>query len=176
MWQPMMEIRLTRGREILLLLAISTPAIFSACVSVTLGKDKNKRADDIHYKAPSTPFKEMEVKGADEAWQNKSNGNTISFLSTCNDAADPSLEAVQGDLLSALDDLHVLSSERQTFNSRLALATEAEGFVDGVRTRLATLVFKKNNCIYALSYVGVDKTFADDRSRFHEFVKTFEAP
>ncbi len=172
----MVELKLTSGRVIPFFLALSAPAIFCACVSVTLGKDKSKRASDIQFKAPSNPFKEMNVSGADEAWQNKSNGNMISFLSTCNDPADPSLEAVQGDLLSALDDLRVINSEKQTFNSRLALTTEAEGFIDGVRTRLETLVFKKNNCIYALSYVGVDKSFADDRGQFRDFVKTFEAP
>lgn len=147
-----------------------------ACVSVNVGGGKKtKRAEDVKFEPPPAPFKELSARDADSAWQNKRNGNTISYLSTCNDPADPPLESLQSEMLSALEDLRVLRSETRTYNAREALATEAEGMVDGIPTRIETMIFKKNDCIFTLSFVGLSKTFVEDQNRFHEFLNHFEA-
>jgi hypothetical protein len=52
----------------------------------------------------------------------------------------------------------------------------AAGKVDGVPTEIDLLAFKRNHCIYILSYVGVKKAFTEDRSAFTKFIEGFRAP
>ena len=159
-----------------LTLIVATAVALTACVSVNLGPKKGQRSDNVAYKAPAAPFVAIDARGADSAWQNAANGNTISYHSVCNDPTDPSLEDIQKELISALEEARVLRSASTRHDGREALSSETEGLVDGVATRLETLVFKKNNCIYTLTYVGVAKSFPDDLERFQEFLKSFEAP
>jgi hypothetical protein len=63
-----------------------------------------------------------------------------------------------------------------TFNGREALSNEVEGLVDGVRTRIHAVVFKKNNCLYTLSYIGVAPAYPKDHPHFDEFLRSFKAP
>jgi hypothetical protein len=158
------------------LLVIALGALFSGCVSVNIGGKKLEKSSDISFKAPTAPFTEFEAQGADSAWRNRKNGNSISFLSTCNDPTDPPLSTLQTEMLSTLDNVRVIRSETTSYNAREALSTEAEGMVEGIKTRLELLIFKKNQCIYTLSFVGVATRFGEDQDKFHEFLKTFEAP
>ena len=146
------------------------------CVSVNIGGKKGQKSEDVKYRAPSSPFQSLQSDGADHAWLNKSNGNSIAFHSSCNDPADPPLEAVQAEILSAFEDTKILKSENKTFNGREALNTEAEGAVDGVKTKTELMIFKKNSCVYSLSYVGVVKHFTEDQAKFRDFMASFEAP
>jgi len=155
---------------------IASLAFGSGCVSVNIGPGKTERSADVTFAAPSTPFEPIDGSKADGAWQNRKNGNTISFLSTCNDPADPTLEAVARELFTDLRDAKTITSETTTFNGREALLTEIEGRVDGVLTRIRALVFKKNACLYTLSYIGVARSFGEDRVGFDRFLKGFQAP
>jgi hypothetical protein len=56
------------------------------------------------------------------------------------------------------------------------LTTVAEGRVDGVLTRLELMLFKKNNCLYTLSYVALTKSFNDNREAYSKFSESFKAP
>ena len=57
-----------------------------------------------------------------------------------------------------------------------ALDTEAEARVEGVPTKIRTLVFKKNGCLYTLSLIGISKNFDKGIEPFETFVKGFQAP
>jgi hypothetical protein len=148
----------------------------SACVSVSVGGKKAHKASDVNYKSPSSPFSSIKSEGADQAWLNKNNGNTISYQSSCDDPADPPLDAIQSEILSVFGDVKVEKSDTISFNGREALSTVAQGVVDGVPTKTELLLFKKNDCTYTLSYVGVAKHFAEDQARFAQFVQSFGAP
>ena len=157
-------------------LAIFTVSIAVGCVSVNIGDKKIRRSEGVSYRGPTLPFKALDGRGADQAWKNVTNGNMISYLSTCNDPADPTIENVQTELLSAFDGIHVKKSAARPFNGRQALNTEAEGLIDGVKTRIELLVFKKNDCTYTLTYVGPAVRFDQDQPQFQSFVNSFEAP
>jgi hypothetical protein len=146
------------------------------CISVQMGPKKPEPARGVSFQAPGKPFVEISPPGADSAWQDKGSGNTISFSSTCHDSGDPSLDSIQSDLVGELDNPHILQSEHLTFNDRDALHSQVEGTVEGVKTRLELLVFKKNDCIYSLSYVAVSKSFATNQAQFKEFQTSFKAP
>jgi hypothetical protein len=146
------------------------------CVSVNLASQPSAKSGGVTYAEPGAPFARLESRRADGAWQNKKNGNTISYLSTCNDPADPPLESVARELTSSLDGPQVSRSSSEPFNGREALHFLVAGAVDGVKTEVEAIVFKRNHCIYSLSYVGVQKAFQADRARFQEFLDGFRAP
>ncbi len=166
--------RMQKRRSFISLLALCL--LISACVSVNIGPKKATRSEKVSFREPQSPFQALSGTKADHAWQNKGNGNSISYFSTCNDPSDPPLDAVQREMFSDIENQTVLKNEARNFNGREALMSEIEGLVDGVKTRIDLMVFKKNDCIYSISYVGVAKSFAQDMSAFTQFLENFRAP
>ncbi len=147
----------------------------TSCISVSI-TPKIGKSEHVSFKAPPKPFEHITSPGADEAWQDKSHGNLISFLTACKDPADPSLETIEKDLLSSFEDVKILNTDSSFFDGRESRKTQAQGKVDGISTKLELLVFKKNNCSYSLSYVAVEKNFDQDLPIFHQFLESFKAP
>ncbi|MES2854684.1 MAG: hypothetical protein V4692_02420, partial [Bdellovibrionota bacterium] len=77
-------------------------AVASGCVSVKLDTKTATKARDVKFQEPAAPFQELTNPAADKAWQNKDNGNTISYLSTCNEQSDPALEMVAREMTGDL--------------------------------------------------------------------------
>jgi hypothetical protein len=150
--------------------------MLQGCISVNLGPKGPSKSKNVIFQAPSAPFKQIKGSPADGAWQNPENGNSISYLSTCNEEADPSLDAATDEMISAFADTKPLSQKKFEFDGREALDTEAEARVEGVPTKIRTLVFKKNGCLYTLSLIGISKSFAKGEKPFDDFVKGFQAP
>ena len=149
----------------------------SACITVRLGKDADgKHAEGVHYVEPASPFQKDPRDEVDAAWKNPKNGNVISFLSDCSDKSDPPLDQVVQGTLSGLNNLHMDSQESPTVQGRAARRALASGTVDGVPSMIDLLVFKRNMCIYILSYVGVKKSFPENRAQFEQFLSGFVAP
>lgn len=154
-------------------------AIFfiTGCVTVNLGGgSEGKRAEGVALREPSNPFSKEKRGDVDGAWKNPSNGNVISYLSDCRDPSDPTLETIVQGVVAGLSELKYESNERRLFQSREALRVVASGKVDGVPSKTELLVFKRNQCIYILSYVGVQRAFEANRSDFEKFVEGFRAP
>jgi hypothetical protein len=148
----------------------------SGCVSVELPNSKTTSAKDVQWKAPGSPFKEIKATNADKTWLSSRTGNTISFLSECGNAADPSLQSLESESLSALGKITPISSRIYDFNGRAARNSVSSGEVDGVPVQLELLVFKKNGCNYTLSYGGVMKQYEAEHKIFEDFKQNFKAP
>lgn len=160
-------------KKIYLILALF---IFSsACVSVNLAP-KHVPAEKYEFKAPPEPFEELESDQIKKAWQNKTNGNSISIFSNCDDTSDPSLDYLQKELLSVLEDQVVEKKEKATFNQRASLTTTTQGKMDGVQVKMKTMTFKKNYCSFSLNYVGTIKRFDEDLQTFNKFINEFRVP
>jgi hypothetical protein len=149
--------------------------LLNSCISVSLSP-KITKSERVSFKAPPLPFESISSPEADQAWQDRKAGNLISFLTACKDQADPSLETIEKDLLSSVDSIKILKSESEFFDGRESHKTLAQGTVDGIPTKIQILVFKKNNCSYSLSYVGVEKSFDQDLPIFNKFLESFKAP
>ena len=159
-----------------ILILILPSLILSACISVNIGPKGAEKSKNVKVVAPAPPFKEVKGLKADGAWQNTNNGNSLSYLSTCHEQVDPTLEVATDEVISAFGETKQLSQKKLEFDGRDALDTEAEARVEGVPTKIRTLVFKKNGCLYTLSLIGLTKYFAKDVSSFESFVNGFEAP
>ena len=150
--------------------------LFCSCVSVGIDKPKVQHSSSVEFMAPSSPFEKFEAKNLDSAWKNSKNGNSISYLSDCNTENDPSHEAILDGIVASVPHKKVLSSEMIQFNNRKALQAKVSGSVDGVETLFEVLVLKKNNCIYVLTYVGLNDSFKRDLSTFEKFKEGFKVP
>ncbi len=151
-------------------------AFLQGCVSVNLPKQTGHKAEKVSYREPASPFSEIKSENADQAWISEKKGNTISYLSDCNNPVDPPLTQIESETLAVLNDLKILNTERINFNSRQALQTLAQGEIDGVVVRMKLVTFKKNNCSYSLVYGGLKKNFDSELPHFDSFLKGFKAP
>ena len=156
-------------------LCVST--LLVGCVTVNLGGPKGgKRASGVTFIAPPAPFEKDGRDDVDAAWKNGRNGNVISYLSDCKDPSDPTLDTIISGVLSGLNDLHFESQRDLTFGGRGARRSLATGKVDGVPTKIDLLVFKRNQCIYVLNYIGVLPAFGENTREFERFLAEFRAP
>ena len=157
-------------------LALALFVLASGCVSVNIGGSKTERSKGVRVTEPASPYREIEGSRADGAWKNPSNGNSISYFSTCNESTDPSLETATNELFADLKNLVIKRQATTEFNGREALDSEVEGKMEGILTRVRSIVFKKNGCLYTLSHVGIAAKFDEDRKTFDGFLQSFEAP
>lgn len=149
----------------------------SSCVSVKLGtSDETKRATNVVYREPKAPFVKDDRTEVDASWRHPRNGNSISFLSDCKDPSDPPLDNIVQGVVVGLGDLNFESKETVTVQGREGRRVLASGKVDGVPSLIDLLVFKRNQCIYILTNVGVKSAFAENRADFAKFVEGFRAP
>lgn len=159
------------------LIFLSSIFLLGGCVTVKLDTaGKGKRAEGVAYKDPAKPFVEEKRNDVDAAWKNPKNGNVISYLSDCKDPSDPPLDQIVQGILSGLSDLKVESTESPMIQGREARHILATGKVDGVASGIELVVFKRNMCIYMISYVGVKKALGENRAEFKSFLEGFQAP
>lgn len=116
------------------------------------------------------------MKDVDAAWKNPKNGNLISYLTDCHDESDPALDFIVQGALGGLTDLKYDRKDSPMIQGREARRVVASGRVDGVPSKIDLLAFKRDNCIFILSYVGVQKSFAENHSQFERFIEGFRAP
>ena len=156
------------------LLQLFLIAVFSSgCVSVSLGPKPAERSKAFRFQSPGGDFKEVKIEDMDRTWRSTSTGNTISIKTSCDEAGDPSLTYLRGLLFEGIDQLKITLNELTTYNGREALHSIAQGRIDGIETGIELMIFKKNNCSYTLSYIGVKDRFEKDRSTFQNFLNGF---
>lgn len=148
----------------------------TGCVTVKLAGDSGKRATGVEVREPIKPFKSESRPEVDAAWKNERNGNVISYLSDCGDPTDPPLGQVVQGVLAGLSDIKTIEETTPMIQGREGQRVHAAGKVDGVPTEIDLMAFKRNHCIYILSYVGVKKSFGEDRAAFTQFIEGFRAP
>lgn len=148
----------------------------SGCVSISLTDQNVERAEDVRYVEPPAPFEKESLPHVDRGWKNPKTGNAITFLSDCDPSTDPSLKALRSGVTSGLQEVEILSEDRGLYNGRASLRTRMESEVDGIKSLLDLMIFKKNGCIYILTYVGLKDSFQTDLPVFNRFLEDFEAP
>lgn len=150
----------------------------NGCISVNLGAGSasGKKSEGVQTIVPTAPFVVQKRADVDGAWKSEKTGNTISYISDCQDPSDPTLDSIVRDAMAGLTDLKVESTQSPTMQSREARRVVASGQVDGVQSKIDLLAFKRNHCIYILSYVGVSSAYAADHAQFDKFISGFRAP
>ncbi len=153
-------------RSIIILCSLSATA---ACVSVSLGNKQPKNYENISFSPPPSPYTELQVQAADKSWQNSNNGNTISFMSNCDQSSEPTLEILSKMALDGVENLKIVEQKKVNYNGREALSTVLLGRVDGVPIQADLTVLKKNNCVFNVTYIASIHTFMNDLASFKKF-------
>lgn len=154
-------------------LILAVAVLYAACVSVDL-KPKHVPAKNVRYEEPRKPFRRLHDDELANAWRNPATGNSISFFTNCDEGNDFGLKQLQQDALSALETRKILEEKSLRVGEQPALATVAEGSLDGVRVKMQILSFRKNGCSYSLSYVASPDRYSNDLSAFQSFIDGFE--
>jgi len=150
--------------------------VLNNCVSVKLASTNQQRSTTSEFIPPRSPYKEIQSPYLDRTWKNPNNNTTISYLSDCNNPTDPTLNNILRGLANAIEDVHILDSHKSPYNDRESLRAHLVGRVDGVRTQLKVLIFKKNYCTYILNYAAREDQFAQGEKDFDFFVENFKVP
>jgi hypothetical protein len=152
-----------------LILMLSLLSATPACISVGLGNKGGKSYENISFNPPPSPYTELKVQAADRSWQNNNNGNTISYMSACDQASEPTLEVLSSIALDGVEDLKVVERKKINYNGREALNTVLLGRVDGVPIQADLTVLKKNNCVFNITYIGSIHSYMNDLASFKKF-------
>lgn len=149
--------------------------IISGCISIGVAQ-KPEAAKNLIFAAPSEPFFDHTSKTGDRVWISRKTGNSISYLSDCSANTDPSLELLESESLSGIENLEILESHFREFNHRKAKETLASGTLDGVTIKMNVISLKKNSCTYTLLFAGKKEHFDSEISFFNQFKESFKAP
>ncbi len=151
-------------------------AFIASCVSIDISKNNVKKAQGVNFRPPDLPFKKIESDDIDVGWRNDKNGNTITVLSDCENPYDPSLANIEEGVVSGLQELKKINSKESMYNGRASRQSVFTGTVDGIPTKINLMIFKKNNCIYVLSFLALIQHYNHDEAKFQTFLQRFEAP
>ncbi len=153
---------------------IALVLLLAGCVSLSLPKTTDTKSTDAAFTPPQNPFIEISQDHLDRAWRNPKNGNTISYYSECPEDGGPSLENIQRGLVQSVNGGRILARDRIKISGEDALKAVVQGTFEGVASRIEMVLFKKENCNYILTYIGVVDHFKTNHPAFEAFVKSFE--
>jgi hypothetical protein len=133
--------------------------------------------DDTSYiigRLPDT-WKRIEIKGGDLAFLKPQDNSTITVNSTCDkNKIKYSLRALSNTLLIGIDDKKLIESSERKVSGEISLQRIYEGNVSGVPIKISTVVLKKGDCIYDMSYSSTRDNFDNWFGEFNEFVSRFK--
>lgn len=150
--------------------------ILSGCVSVNVAAKKAKKSDSYVLKSPQVPFEQLKTESADLAWKSKKTNNIISLQSECNSEQETSLQNIANSAYNAFSDYKTEQENVIEYNQREALQTLVAGKVDGVPVKMKSYFFKKNECIYTITYFGTPQKFSNELQIFDQFASDFKVP
>jgi len=136
------------------------------------------KTDDTSYRIGALPasWKRNKVAGGDLAFANSQIDATMTVNSTCNEKKkNYSLKALSESLLIGIRGKEALEREEITVDGQQALKTIYIGSLNNVPIKIATVVLKKDICIYDFTYASSPENFDLGIIDFNNFVSQFKA-
>jgi len=99
-------------------------------------------------------WKQVGVSGNDVAFASREGGFLLALNATCKEHGDPPLEVLTQHLLIGFTEREKLQSERRKVDGREGLSSRYVAKMDGVARELDLFVFKKDGCIFDVSYIA----------------------
>jgi hypothetical protein len=133
--------------------------------------------EDTSYIIGSLPdtWKRIEIRGGDLAFANEQDNSTVTVNSTCDkNKIKYNLKALSNTLLIGIDDKKLIESSERMVSGEVSLQRIYEGNLSGVPIKISTVVVKKGDCIYDMSYSSAQDNFDNWFGEFNEFVSRFK--
>lgn len=160
--------------DFLLFVLLTMP--LAGCISVNLGGPKNSVKAKVSFVPPQAPFESLSVSTSDYSWKSAKTGSAIGLISDCDPSADLSLETLRDEVVQALKESTIVKATQLTYQGRAALRSVVTGEVDGIKTHIDLMVFKKNGCSYTISLVAIPRNATEDTPQFDRFLDQLVAP
>jgi hypothetical protein len=120
-------------------------------------------------------WKRIQVRGGDLAFLNPRDNSTVTVNSTCDrNKIKYNLRALSNTLLIGIDDKKLIESSERKVSGEISLQRIYEGNLSGVPIKISTVVVKKGDCIYDMSYSSARDNFDSWFGEFNEFVSRFK--
>jgi hypothetical protein len=111
----------------------------------------------------------------DSTYQNIRSSSIISINSVCQSEIlkkkDP-LKSATDLLFLGMNNIKHRKEERLTLSGYPAISTLIEGQMDGVQTKIKSIIVQKNDCIYDLMQISNPNDFDSDHAVFSEFISS----
>ena len=136
------------------------------------------QTDDTSYRIGTLPstWKKNKVEGGDLAFTNSTINATLTVNSTCNEKKkNYSLRALSESLLIGIKGKEAVERQEMTVDGLQALRTIYTGRLNNVPIKIATVVLKKDICIYDFTYASSLQNFDLGIVDFNNFVSQFKA-
>ncbi len=136
------------------------------------------QTDDTSYTIGALPSSWViqDIDGGDLAFRNTQFDGTMTVDSTCNEKKkNYSLKALSESLLIGIHGKEALGREEITVDGQPALKTIYIGSLDNVPIKIATVVLRKNICIYDFTYASSPEHFDIGIVDFNNFLSQFKA-
>ncbi len=136
------------------------------------------------YKAEKTSYRIGELSGGWESvdsdrgdifFWNSTVKATITVNSVCDeDKVKYNLKALSDSLVTGIKDKNIIKSDEVKIDGSDALYTEYQGIYDGHNIGIATIVLKKQKCVYDFSYSAGAEKFNTLLEEYLEFASDFK--
>ena len=149
-----------------------------SCVSLHFKLPQDQKAEGVVFQTPPPPYQKTTKKGMDFAYENSQNKSIIAFFSNCSASTRwIALTEFQKDLLDSLN--FQVKTHRETTHQnqkafRISLTKNQERAKGKAPQQMELLLFKKETCFYALSFLHPHLT--EGLGDFTHFIKEFKAP
>ncbi|MGB2692428.1 MAG: hypothetical protein WBB48_12335 [Thermodesulfobacteriota bacterium] len=136
------------------------------------------QTDDTSYRIGALPasWKRNKIDGGDLAFTNSQIDATMTVNSTCNEKKkNYSLRALSESLLIGIKGKEALEREEIIVDGQQALKTIYTGSLNNVPIKIATVVLRKDICIFDFTYASSPDRFDLGIVDFDNFVSQFKA-
>lgn len=117
----------------------------------------------------------VESDRGDIFFWNNSKKATITVNSVCDEnKIKYNLKALSDSLVTGIKDKKMINSDKVSIAGTDALYTEYQGIYNGYDIGIATIVLKKQKCVYDFSYSAGAKNFNNLLEEYLEFTSDFE--
>jgi lipopolysaccharide export LptBFGC system permease protein LptF len=147
----------------------------TSCVSVKIPFAPVSKAEKAVAQKPNANFKALASSTADEAWISQKTGNTISYLSECK-KADEKIEDVALETTEAIDKAKILKVTKGQIDSHRTSEVLVLGKIENRNVKMALAVFRDRDCIFSLTYGGLEENFDEEYNDFQIFKNGFKIP
>ena len=136
------------------------------------------QTEDTSYRIGTLPasWNKNKVKGGDLVFTNSQINSTMTVNSTCNEKKkNYSLKALSESLLIGIKGKEAVERQDMTLDGQPALRTVYTGSLNDVPVKIATVVMKKDICIYDFTYASSPENFNLGIDDFDNFLSQFKA-
>lgn len=145
--------------------------LFFSLSCTSLIETKTEKDLNLNLSTPGKEWHKIEKDLSDSAFMSSKTKSIIYINSHCKKYLNSPLKSLYHDLYGGLKSTQLLSQKTIQYKGRDALFTQSKISLDGVNRFLATLLTKKDRCLYDFVLISQDREiFERDLKKFNDYL------